>query len=200
MGAGVSLLGTKGTEREEDHSPQSIAEVRGRDIPPLSHIHLHSMVQYLGTVTLHDNRLLFRISILFATSFTSLFLQSPFFALVLRFLPLFRSFCLVFLFHLLTHHVFFRVLPHIRSVQFCPCFFRWDTKAVSKVLMNYVSTDCLCPVIYLRTSIFLIFLFIRFDPMLRLILFRLIHWQVYYTFSDAYSTCEVVPYPLSYSI
>ena len=45
MGACVTLLGIKGPEREEDLSPQSIAEVRRGDVPPLQHIRLHSMVQ-----------------------------------------------------------------------------------------------------------------------------------------------------------
>lgn len=55
------------------------------------------------------------------------------------------------------------------------CFIRLGKKAVSKVLMNYDLTDFLCPVIYLRTSVFFILLFILFDPLLRLILFLLIH-------------------------
>ena len=40
MGAGVPLLGLKRPEREEDHSPQYIADVRGGDIPPIHHIRL----------------------------------------------------------------------------------------------------------------------------------------------------------------
>jgi len=147
-------------------------------------------------VTFDDNRPLFRISILFATSFTSFFLQSSF---LLSFYPSFlpsghSAFSVCFIFSLILSSVFCLTFFPFSSLH--ASFAETRSQSVRCLLMNYDSTGCLCPVIYLRTSVYLILLFTPFDSVLRLILFRLIHWLVYYTFNDAYSTYEVVPYPV----
>jgi len=174
MGARVSLPGIKGSEREEDHL--SLLLKKGEEI----FLHSTTYVFIARCKNYTQRHLTFTVSCLQFPFYSPprLLLSSfrvRFFPLVLPFLPLFWSFSLVCLLHLLTYCFPCFATHSFPSVLFMLRFIRAGTKAVSKALLNYDSAGCLCPVIYPRTSVFLILLFILFDSLLRIILFLLIH-------------------------